>query len=246
MDKMVLRIVSGVISALLCLLSLVSCEGKPGGEESDISPVFESLDTLEEPKLDFEPVEVIATFEKSSSARYSVSSENYGVTPEVFEVLFDIVLYHQLEEGDGEYDEYDEYFSTGALDRDGSIEAQRLPDSDLYWYADARNKALIICFESLGYLEFARSVDAFPLSRRNKVFLDRESRKILNGTIGDPTEDYFGEHADETTVRAALALKLMSDSPETLTTREEYESFRRPDYDVDESLLPKIPPAYLH
>jgi len=237
-NKTLLRIVSS-IAALLTVFALVSCSG---GTSEDESEEFEPI-TVEEPPLDFEPVDIITSLTRSESAEYAVATKNFGVDHTTFEALFNLVLYKQKTLGDGEYDEYEEYFASGALDPDGPVTSQKMPDSDLYWYAETRSDALYICFTALKCLEFSKSKGYDLLTRQCKVKINKEMERIKEGKFGADLTALFGANADETSIIAALAVIEVTKDPSLITDSEAFAKFEHPDYDVDRDLNPEIAPA---
>ncbi len=249
MNNILKRIFFAVVSTLLAL-SFVSCGevelvGGNSVDDATFTPTKQETEAVTlEFDIDFEPVDLLSYFDRREGTN-AVESDNYSVSQGIFNVIFNLVLYHQLTVGDSEYEEYAEYFESGAIDPEGSIESQMLP-SGLYWYADTRAKAMMICFRGLRYLEYAKANDIFPISSFNKVFVEKEAKKISDGRLGYSSKELCGEDAHEMEIKAALLLKEYSDDPSMLTLDDNAPfSVDYPvNFSVDEYLLPTIAPAF--
>lgn len=231
------KILSASLGALI--FALASC----GAE--DASLVFENIESSQnveegdEIEVHLEPIDPVAEFERSPFADNAVSTEHFAVTKQTFDVLFNYILIRQLEPNDGDYDEYDGYFDTGALDRTGSVSGQTVPGKDVFWFSDASSRALGVTFETLRIFEFAREYGHNAYSGANERRVNAELNRIREGKYGGELSAIFSG-ADERDVYLALVLKFISDNPSAIGPYKEYETYPPTEYDVAEGLSPVV------
>lgn len=240
-----------VICAILCasLLFLASCQGagKGDGSQLDFSPVFDEVEgekggvVLDGTKIN----DLFDVCAKRGGKKYVVSSENFGVDEVCFQALFNLIISHQIESGDGDYDRYDEYISSGAIDPAKGVKGQTLPEGGMTWYADALGETVSVCFKVLRDLEFAKSRDVLLTERLSDAKIERELRRIREAGYDSDLEGMFGEGADSGSVTAAVMLYVLSGDTMALAIYEkDLVSFKTPEYTVAEKVEPRVAAAF--
>ena len=227
------------LSLLLCLafaFALVSCG------DSDASLVFEPLDDDDGGiALNLLPIDPVGSFSGDVDDPV-ISSENFRVGASVFDALLNYVIIRQLSPGDGDFDEYDAYFESGALDRLGSIQGQKLPDKDAYWLGYATSQTVVIVCEALHYFEYSEYSGIPVYSRINERKVNRELQRIKDGEYGGTLEELFGDSSEED-VYLALTLKTIYDDPSEIAFRLDYGEFPRAECIVSQTLSPSVFPG---
>ena len=241
--RILIRIVCFVMIASMAL-SLAAC----GGEESTTTdePIWfdpvetESDDGVKIEKFDIGKVDAAKYFKHEPEGDdFAVKSAGYTIDHEVFDTLFNLVLYHQVTPGDGFFDEYDEFFSSGKLARDGSIKAQTIPNGP-YWYADTRSSALFVCFEAIRCFAFSEQKGFYPFSSANIAKIKEERQKIIDGDYGFFPGDLFASSTDDTVLVAALSLFTVYADQSQYEEYKEFGGFDTDGFDIDSSLSPNV------
>ena len=231
-----------VLLAALMLFSLVSC----GGNESSF--VFEPIESDEsgDTAHDIEnrsiPSSVPALLAQSFSEKTDdalILSDHFSVSRRVFDVLFNYVIIKQLSPGDGDFDEYDYYFSAGLLDPFGSVQGQKIPGSDVYWLSDAASKTIVIVCEALHYFEFAAYRGISALSRINAKKVDREMQRIRDKEYGGTVEELFGDVSEED-IYLALILKTVYEDPSAVAAYSDYNTFPQTKCSYSGTISPSV------
>lgn len=249
--RIILKAVCFVLIAATAL-SLASCGGS---EESTDTPIWfdpvESTPAETETgmpennvKFDIGDTDAVKYFKHEPvDGDYAVNSAGYTVTHGVFDVLFNLVLYHQITPSDGYFDIYDEYFTSGELDREGSIKSQKTPKG-VYWYADTRSSALFICFEAIRCLAFAEEKGFYAFTPEHVEKINEEAEKIKRGDYGFTSGDLLVPDTDDTVLLAALSLFTLYDDQATYEEIRGFAGFDTDKFEIDNKLSPGVSSAF--
>ena len=234
-----------ICAALALALTLAGCTAAPSQSAESDRIEFESMEDMHGGSVEeFELTDVMTVFARDAYSDVAVGSPNFAVDHTVFEALFNLVLYFETTPGDGVYDEFDEYFDSGALDLTKSVRSQKIPDKDVYWYSEARSRAMKVCYDALHYFEYAKAHSMSPISRTNEVRIHKIMRQAEDGHFGSDITEYFGEGATLPVLRAAAALWVISQDPSAFITVSDLETTPRPEYDTDKTLNPAVAAVY--
>ena len=246
--RLTLKFISLAAALIIAASSLFSCvktEKIKDGEATDAAAgAFAASPIKDFGDISFEPVDVLSCFERTEGCDCAIASEHFRVGHDVFETLFNLILYYQKNPGDGMFDELDGYFEDGTLDPNGPVKSQVIPDGGLYWYAEVRSKTIVVCCDVLSGLELARERDAYPLSRPNLAQIEKISSAAKDGEFGGSVSEAFGERADGVTVCAAAAIIALYFNPSELYALEGYDTYDYTGFDYDEKLLPELAPLH--
>ncbi|MBQ7671024.1 MAG: hypothetical protein IJS45_09955 [Clostridia bacterium] len=245
MNKRILIRILCFVMIASTVLSLAAC----GGDNSDDDTIkFDPVESVTDDKDDKEAANKFKIGKTDAAGYfkhepvdgdYAVYGGGYTVDHEVFDTLFNLVLYHQVTPGDGYFDEYDEYFSSGALERDGSIKKQKTPKG-IYWYADTRSSALFVCFEAIRCLAFADQNGFYPFSPENIAKIKEERRKIIDGDYGFFAGDLFASAEDDEILVAALSLFVVYADQSQYEEIKAFMGFDVDGFSVDTTLSPNV------
>ena len=213
--RTLIKILCAVL-ALLAAVPLSGCgaetEARDSGTEREID--FETLpEDAPYSVQDFELTNVMEVFAREADSDYAVASPSFAADHTVFEALFNLILYFEMNTGDGECDDYDEYIEQGLLDLQVSVKQQDVPGKDISWYSATRSRAMKVCFDVFHYFEYAKANSMSPISRLNEAKIQKIMGYVDAGYFGSDITRYFGEGATLPVLRAAAALYVIADDP---------------------------------